>query len=448
MNRQYSDAEHIVWLIERIDCINTGAVARIKGRLEEHPVRVALNWLQKRHSMLRVRVDVLGGRAPVAPDAEAAPSIHLRVENRVGNDQWQAEARSELDQSLPPARGPLISVVLLQSEEACDLILTLHHVMGDTATVLYLMRDLLGLIAQVLKGSHVPSLQIYPERRAMDDLPLGKSRLMHSLMNSTAQMVTQVSNTIQQGEQKPASRRAHTRHMLPKPSSPRHGNALRQSGCARMLHYVLSIEETNALVEKCHDENTTLHGAICAAVLQTAGQHISTSIGQCGASVPVSCLSAPHLHRAFTAQNVEEVGLFVPMVTAANYIGKQAAFWDIARNTETTVQTALEQDDPLMAVPLPRELLQRISEPQSGVILVTNVGRLGLPNPYGAIMPLETRAVGVVTSMADCFGVVTNVLPNRLLLSFFYPEPGLAEESVSLMGAAVVKNLRAAINAN
>ena len=448
MNRTYSDAEHVVWLIDRADCLNTGVVARINGRLDEHPVRVALNWLQKRHSILRTRVDVLGGRAPVAPDAETIPSIQLRVEQRVGNGQWETEARCELDQPMASTRGPLVSVVLLQSDEVCDLIVTLHHVLGDTASVLYLMRDLLGLITQVLKGNHVPSLQIYPERRAMDDLPLGNAKLMHSLINTTAQMVTQVSSTIQQREQKPAPKRAHARHILPKPSSPRHGNALHESGCARMLHYVLSAEETSALAHKCQDENTTLHGAICAAVLQTAGQHISVSAGAYGAAVPVSCLSSPRVHRALSARDVEEVGLFVPMVTAANYIGKRAPFWDIARNTETTVQSAIKQNDPLMAVPLPRDVLQRISEPYSGIVLVTNVGRLGCPNPYGAVMPLETRAAGIATSMADCFAVVTNPLPNRLLLSFFYPEPGLADDTVSLLGAAVVKNLRIAINAN
>ncbi|HEY3340566.1 MAG TPA: condensation domain-containing protein [Anaerolineae bacterium] len=448
MNRKYSDAERVVWLIDRVDCLNAGVVARINGRLDEQPVRIALNWLQKRHSMLRTRVDILGGRTPVAPAAEAIPPIQLRIEKRAANDQWETEANCELDQPMAGARGPLISIVLLQSDEVCDLIVTLHHVLGDTASVLYLMRDLLGLIVQVLKGSHVPSLQIYPERRAMDDLPVGNAKLMSSLMDTTAQLVTQVANTIQQREQKPAPKRTHARHALPKPSSPRYGDALHQSGCARMLHYVLSVDETNALARKCQAENTTQHGAICAAVLQTAGQHISTSAGRCGAAVPVSCLSSPRLHRALPARDAEEIGLFVPMVTSANYIGKHARFWDIARNTETTVQCALNQDDPLMAVPLPRELLQRVSEPYSGVVLVTNMGRLGYPNPYGSIMPLETRAAGAATSMADCFAVVTNPLPNRLLLSFFYPEGALSDDSVSLLGAAVIKNLRIAINAN
>src|SRR5512133_2888769 len=147
MDRKYSDAERIVWLVERACCPNTGAVARISGTLEEHTLRVALNWLQKRHSMLRTRVDVLGGRAPVTPDAETIPPIQLRVEKRLGNEQWEVEAQCELDQPLPWNRGPLVRVVLLKSDDVCDLIVSLHHVLGDTASVLYLMRDLLGLIA-------------------------------------------------------------------------------------------------------------------------------------------------------------------------------------------------------------------------------------------------------------------------------------------------------------
>jgi hypothetical protein len=133
------------------------------------------------------------------------------------------------------------------------------------------------------------------------------------------------------------------------------------------------------------------------------------------------------------------------MVTAAHYIGKRAHYWDIARHTENTVLDALNLGDPLMALPLPQAIAQRLSNPYSGVILVTNVGRLGIPNPYGAVVPNETRA-GKSTDMADCFGVVVNAIANRLMLSFFYPESGLSEDEVSLLGANVIKLLRAAIN--
>jgi len=38
------------------------------------------------------------------------------------------------------------------------------------------------------------------------------------------------------------------------------------------------------------------------------------------------------------------------MVTAAHYISKRARFWDVARHTETTVQDAVRQVDPLVAL--------------------------------------------------------------------------------------------------
>jgi hypothetical protein len=217
-----------------------------------------------------------------------------------------------------------------------------------------------------------------------------------------------------------------------------------------MLHYVLSPEETALLNNKCKDENTTVHGAICAAVLQAAGQHICANSPAHSIAVPLSCLSAPRLHRALPADSCqgEELGLFVPMITAAHYIAKRAKFWDIARHTETTVQDAVERDEPLAAVPLPHEFSQRLSEPYSGAILVTGVGRLGIPGPYGSIVPNETKASASVTSMADCFGVVINQLPTRLMLSFFYPEAALSEDQVSLLGATVIKNLRTAICAD
>jgi hypothetical protein len=462
MNRKLSDAERVVWLVNQTKQnkptaqtthghqagrLNAGAVARVTGLVDEHKMRVALNWLQKRHPMLRTRMDVAGGRAPVAQQDEALPPIALRVEQRLSHDQWQAEAQHELSQPQPWMRGPMMSVVLVQSDEVSEIIVTLHHVMNDAASVLYLMRDLLGLLEQIIKGQRTPSLQVYSERRALDDWPLKKAQLMDSLLKTTAHKVTQVARAIQQRNQTPSAQDARVARALPKPSSPRHGDALHQTGCARMLHYVLSVDETARLLKQCQAENTTLHGALCAAMLKAAGEHICNGTPRQSAAVPVCCLSAPRIRRALPAHAGQEVGLLIPMVTAAHYIAHRARYWDVARHTETTLNDAIRNDDSLIALPLPHDMAARISEPQSGLILVTNVGRLGLPHPYGVVVPNETRADGKAVAMADCFGVVVNRLPNRVLLSFFYPDAALSEDRVGLLGAKVVKHLRAALAA-
>ena len=171
------------------------------------------------------------------------------------------------------------------------------------------------------------------------------------------------------------------------------------------------------------------HSALAPSVrpcCKRPGNISAFSAGTYGAAVPVSCLSSPHLHRALSARDVEEVGLFRPDGHRSELHRKACPRSGISpRNTETTVQSAIKQGDPLMAVPLPRDMLQRISEPSSGIVLVTNVGTPGMPESVWALScPWRRAPAGIATSMADCFAVVTNPLPNRLLLSFFYPEPG------------------------
>src|SRR5664279_4093499 len=108
MNRKLSGAERTVWLVDRADAVNSAAVVRIAAPVQEQVLRVALNWLQKRHTMLRTRVDIVGGRLPVPPGEEAVPPITLRIESRLSNDHWQTEAQQEMALDIPSTRQPLV----------------------------------------------------------------------------------------------------------------------------------------------------------------------------------------------------------------------------------------------------------------------------------------------------------------------------------------------------
>ena len=431
MNRKLSGAERTVWLVDRADTVNAGAVVRIAAQIEEKALRVALNWLQKRHTMLRTRVDIVGGRAPVHPDDESIPPISLRVEDRQGNDHWQLEAQQELSRGLPSTRQPLVSVVLLKSQDVSEIILTLHHVYNDTATVLYLMRDLLGLLAQLMKGSHIPSLQVYPERRALDHLPSGGVRLMSSLMRTTALMVTHVTNVVQQGPQKPA-RRSLPQRTLPRPAALRRGDGLYQRGAPRLLHYALTREETALLAECCKSENASLHGAAVAAAFQAAIKYTGASATAPG----LTGLYASSLYRPPAAARMAEVGLFVPLVMPGVLSRTQGQFWDVARLARATAFDAVRQELPLVAIPLPQRLLNLVRQPHAGAILMTGLSHEG-------VLHVTVQGMGTL----DSFGVVTNRFGQRLVLSFLYPRWVRSVARADLLGAAVVKNLRAAMGA-
>jgi hypothetical protein len=442
MNRKLSDTERVVWLVERTSPLNSGAVVRVNGLLEEHVLRFALNLLQKRHSMLRTRIDIPGGIAPLTDEADGVPPIPLRVEARIGDAHWRAEANAELKTPLPLARVPLLRVVLLQSDAVSEIVVTLHHVMNDSASALYITRDLLVLVAQIVKGEKNPNLRIYPERRALDEAPCNTAKIMDNLLHMTAQLASQISEALAPKPEEPLP--AASQPARPALTQP--GDSVHHNGYARLLHYVLSAEETRALIERCREENTTVHGAMVAAVMQAAGRHMAAA----PAARPsrVRCISSNRMRGSvsrYDAATSDEIGLFVLHTLTPRRAGESCRFWDTAREAETPVPEALRDGEVMVSLPLPRELARRLSQPYSRAIMVSSLGHEAAPQRYRSIVVQEGRAKDPFHGMADCFGMVVNRLPNRFMLSFFYPESALAEDRVGLMGAVVIKALRAVL---
>ncbi|GEM_PF-4949915 len=443
MNGKLSDAERIVRVVTRTASLNVCAIAHVAGPVDERVLRVALNWLQKRHPLLKTRTDINGGSTRILPDAEAPLPIPLRLVTRQSDDDWQIEAQKELETPLPWARGSLISVVLLKSQENSDIILTLHHVLNDTATVLYLMRDMIGLIVQLIKGNHMPALQVFPERRALDRLPSGNARLMNSLLQTTALVVALLANVIRQGPAAKTPRRTQQRRALPKPTSPFHGMSMRQDGTGRTLHYMMSWEETNLFMHRCRRQNTTPHAAIAAAALQAVSQVVSQYAPGVGAGMVIQCLSAPRIQLLLTDHPGMEIARFAHIITSAGYSGAPAHFWDTARHVKMAILPVGYPDHAQVSMPLPLPLARYLLGTESSAIIIANVGRaLTVPT---ASTPYDTLARNRGLGMADSFGIVVNDARNHLVISFFYPETVLSDERANNLGAEIVTNLRAAM---
>lgn len=449
MNGKYSDTERMVRVVTRTAALNACAVAHLAGPLDEHVLRIALNWMQKRHPLLKTRLDIMGGSTRRLPDEEALLPIPLRLAARQTDDDWQTEAQRELETSLPWARGSLISVALLQAEDCSDIILTLHHVLNDSATVLYLMRDLLGLLVQLMKGSHTPGLYVFPERRALDKLPIGHARLMDSLFQTTALMVTQVTNVMRQapGARKQA-RHIQRRHALPKSNPVEHGMMMRDDATGRMQHYLMSGDEVKALERHCRQQNTTPHAAIAAAALQAVSRLVSTYAPVIGVGRIIQCLSAADVRKLMPDRNAIELARFAHIVTSIGYSAARAHFWDAARHIRMTDPVVNYDDHAYLTLPLPALLARHLLGERSDIVIVTNVGRaLTAPTastPYDTLCVAGSADYGI----ADSLGIVHNSVRRHHVLSFFYPERVLSDERVNPLGADIVANVRSAIGAD
>jgi hypothetical protein len=428
--------------------LNACAVAHLAGPLDDHVLRIALNWMQKRHPLLKTRLDIMGGSTRRLPDEEALLPIPLRLVPRQTDDDWLPETMRELESPLPWARGSLISVALLHADDCSDIILTLHHVLNDSATVLYLLRDLLGLLVQLMKGSHTPGLYVFPERRALDRLPIGTSRLMDSLFQTTALMVTHVTNLTRPtpGARKP--RHVLRRRSQPKPNPLEHGVVLRDDAAGRLMHYRMSGDEVKALEWQCRQQNTTPHAAIAAAALQAVSRLVSAFAPVMGVGRIVQCLSASGVRNLMTNCAAVELARFEHIVTSIGYSAARAHFWDTARHIRMVELPMNYAGHAFVTAPLPALLARYLLGEQSNIIIVTNVGRaLTAPTastPYDTLAAAHSSREGI----ADALCIVHNRVRRGHVLSFFYPERVLSDERVNPLGADIVANLRSAIGAD
>ena len=89
--------------------------------------------------------------------------IWLRVVRRANNTQWLHEVEKQLAFPFELGDRPLLRVVLVQGEAVSELILVVHHSIGDGVSAMYLVRDL-------LRSMEGYGLEELPPRPALEDL--------------------------------------------------------------------------------------------------------------------------------------------------------------------------------------------------------------------------------------------------------------------------------------
>ena len=72
--------------------------------------------------------------------------IWLRVVRRANNTQWLHEAETQLAIPFEPDNRPRLRVALVQGDAVSELILVVHHSIGDGVSAMHLVRDLLKSI--------------------------------------------------------------------------------------------------------------------------------------------------------------------------------------------------------------------------------------------------------------------------------------------------------------
>jgi len=443
LERPLSSMEKAVWLARHAGTHNCLAIAEIEGPLTAESLRKALDYIQKRHPLLQMRI-CTGKKGAVFRNTPDVPLIPLRIVD-VPEGQWVEEAECELRVHLPIDTGPLLRCVMLRhSPTTSTLLLNYFHAVADGFACGYLLRDLL------LAATHDRD----PAQSEPSPLPLPLS--MEERIPRTAKgllgvlrLFWLIAREFVENLMKGGIPRKLTFDCWPSYEERR----------SRILPFEFDKEFTDCLKARAQREQTTVHGALCAAGL-LAVSRIMTD----GSPRLLACTSSVDMRTRLDPPVKDEQGLFVSVLWSVQRVWKDRPFWDLAREVRRNLFRKIASGGHFAVlagsswlVPLLERLLpegkegsirfSRIAESTMINYKGTGVSNGGAMELGGGVGPFKIRSFrgGVTLLNTGYFTALVSSFNGTLYINYIYNEPMITRARAQQLAETAVELLKKAI---
>jgi len=342
--RSLGGLERFFWLTDQHRPVHFAMAAHVEGRTTIPGWRAALNAVQGRHPLLSVAIETNESNAPHFRRVADA-RIPMRIAQAPSLASWSSEMAWELATPFNAKQAPLARCMLMHGEDESVFIFSAHHSIADGLSAAYVIRDIL----HTLSGEKLEAL---PPMPAEEPLVYTSQQVLGGGENLGA------------------------------PEPPREGRpvAFRMLGSLPTIEAMrLKPELTHMLVECTRKEGTTVHGALCAALV-LAGREASRDWD----SNQVRILSPFSLRKQLGIS--EDCGAFVWATGVTMPLTAVTEFWEMAR----FAKSSLAGKQPLERVAIEMRGLEQAME--SGIdvagaaqllaqgfpceLLLTNLGNL------------------------------------------------------------------------
>lgn len=430
MARPLGALEYVIAIADRAAPINFVMVADLRGPLDGDRLAAGLAAMQRRHPLLGMALAPHRRRLAFVEGAPPIPLTVLDAPPEAVADRCAEESTTRL----PEDTGPLLRATwLCHGGERSTLLLTFHHAIGDGTAGALLLRDLL----QALDGEAPRD----PLPAAIED-HLPPATVGWRGVAAHFGFLRRVFARLWRLRGLPGFRVA---------GAPRAPLGARRVAVRRRDVAPARVAAWAAAAKR---EGTTLHGALGAALLQSA---FAVSDRR-----PVLGLGSPVNLRDRLAPPVgDDVGLFITMVAGLHRLDPAPAFWDLAREVRAELHGMIATGDVFSAIPFQARALARLAPwLGSGVagarrfvramralwldgIGLSNLGRLAIGARYGA---LRVEAVGFCAA-PTVFGdlaAFAATLDGRLCLHLVGVTPHVPPATLDVIADGMLARLDAA----
>lgn len=322
IERPLGPTEDMYWRFDALSPINFGSMARISGPLNINNLRQALDAIQHRHPLLRVKVEcdhkgVPWFRSGVAP-------IPLTVIDATPAEIWPS-LESGINTPINTASGPMMRCLLLHHrEEDSTLLMIYHHAISDGRSAVFLMRDILQSLAQQARGEPACLPALLPVGYYGDRIPkLEKYAGLDGLRTAwkTVKAIT---------------------HFLESAGVP---TGLQQENVEdvplteqRLIiePRVIEPELLQRIARKTKAEHTTLQCVLNAALSLTVAEESPTHLLE-----RTGCTQVLDMRDRLEPPVGEDCGCFVSGATSLHYLNATTEFWPFTRKIYEHLQHSI-----------------------------------------------------------------------------------------------------------
>ncbi|MDR6786526.1 hypothetical protein ABIE26_005288 [Pedobacter africanus] len=244
MKRRMIVGERIMY-VDALTPLNCVFAVKICGSFSREALHKALFKLQQKHPLLRSSIKTYGNGVPYFVSSNRINEIPVRVQERMGDEDWQEQSRLEWERLFDGENMPLARVVWLKGTAVSELLLVCPHCVCDGTTFVTLMRELLMLLDQ--PGLELDSYQTFGSIESL---------LAPTFSRSTGKVF----------KAKFFAMLARLFFLL---KSTRREQPV---GKTYMLHWKLNADDTGALTAACRTAGATVHAALCVAFLDAFKQ--------------------------------------------------------------------------------------------------------------------------------------------------------------------------------
>jgi NRPS condensation-like uncharacterized protein len=328
ISRPLDPGEAFFFLSDHVSCMNFVVFAQRSATLDMARLQAELNRLQQENGLLQVRIEWTQQQGLRFESTEPLTTIQLQC-HTTDAENWQSWIEGELSAPFATGAAPLLRCLYLEIDNAeatsprSVLALTFHHSIADGRAGTALLRILLKRLANTPRTeADSPSLSALPVLPAMADVFPPAYRWNENPEAAKALRGTLIGDYRRHGA--PAA--------IPWLASQAAGRT------PRFIRLQLPAHVTQRLLTRARENNTTLHGLLCAAQLIAQWQQ------QTDAAPTAYFLSCPVDMRVFLepAQPVRPTGLYVSLISNTFQISAETDVWGLARSimTQTRLQLA------------------------------------------------------------------------------------------------------------